>query len=372
MIGLHQCIARARRASAVLLVGALLAAVPAAAGAETLLVVRKSAGAVDFVDPGSGLRISSVPVGFAPHEISRSPDGRFAAVSGYGTRDRPGTSLIILDLEHPRELRRIELGRWQRPHGVAWYAADRIAVTTEEPGALLLVDPRAARVVSQIATGQAGSHMVAVTPDGSRAFVTNRGGGSTTVIDLPGLRKLADLPTGAGSEAIALTPDGREVWVGAREAGTVTVLDAQSHELLATLAVPGQPIRIAMTPGGTALVSCAGSSELVALDVLSRRQTARVAVDVPIAASASSRGSASAATGAVPVGILAAGDGTAFVAATQADKVVVVALPSLTAMRTIDVSGEPDGLALTPIMPHAVCHACEAPSDPLAAPGEAD
>ena len=197
--------------------------------AETLLVVRKSAGAVDFVDPGSGLTLSSVAVGFAPHEISRSPDGRFAAVSNYGTREKPGATLSVLDLEHPRELRRIELGTWRRPHGVVWYAQDRIAVTTEEPAALLIVDPRAARVITQVPTEQAGSHMVAVISDPLRAFVTNRVAGSTTVIDLASSRKLADVPTGAGSEAIAVTRDGREVWVAAREAGTITVLDAQTN-----------------------------------------------------------------------------------------------------------------------------------------------
>ena len=218
---------------------AVLGVGPGPAQADTLLVVRKSAGAVDLVDPGSGLTLDSVAVGFAPHEISRSPDGRFAAVSNYGTRERPGTTLSIIDLEHPRELRRIELGEWRRPHGVAWYAPDRIALTTEEPAGLLVIDPRAGHVLMQIATGQAGSHMVAVAPDTSRAFVTNRGGGSTTVIDLASGRKLADVTTGVGSEAIALTPDGREVWVAAREAGTVTMFDADSHEVRATLPVTG-------------------------------------------------------------------------------------------------------------------------------------
>ena len=113
----------------------------------------------------------------------------------YGTRERPGATLSIIDLEHPLELRRIELGEWRRPHGVAWYAPDRIALSTEEPAGLLVIDPRAGHVVTQIATGQAGSHMVAVAPDASRAFITNRGGGSTTVIDLARGRKLADVTT---------------------------------------------------------------------------------------------------------------------------------------------------------------------------------
>jgi DNA-binding beta-propeller fold protein YncE len=370
MMTSNDCAARRRRAARSLLAATLLGLVAIPLHADTLLVVRKSAGAVDFVDPGSGVKLASVAVGFAPHEISRSPNGRFAAVSNYGTRDRPGATISVLDLEHPRELRRIELGEFRRPHGIVWYADDRISVTTEEPAALLVVDPVAARVVMEVAPGQAGSHMVAVIPDPLRAFVTNRIGASTTVIDLAGGRKIADVATGSGSEAIAITADGREVWVAAREAGTITVLDSRDLAVLATLTVPGQPIRIVMTSNGMALVSCAGSSELIAFDARSRRESARAAIDVPLAADAGTR--AGAATGAVPVGILVAGDGTAFVAATRADKLLTLALPGLAVTRIIDVPGEPDGMAMTTVMPQAQCHACEAPPDPLALPAETD
>ena len=79
---------------------ALLAAVLAwPVAAETLLVVRKSDDAVDFMDPGSGLRLASVALGYAPHEVSVAPDGRRAAVTNYGTRDRPGTTISIVDLD---------------------------------------------------------------------------------------------------------------------------------------------------------------------------------------------------------------------------------------------------------------------------------
>ncbi|HSW33747.1 MAG TPA: hypothetical protein VLH36_09060, partial [Steroidobacteraceae bacterium] len=59
------------------LLATLLSAAPA--GAETLLVVRKSDAAVDLIDPGSGARLASVSLGYAPHEVSVSPDGRLAA-----------------------------------------------------------------------------------------------------------------------------------------------------------------------------------------------------------------------------------------------------------------------------------------------------
>ena len=244
--------------------------------AETLLVVRKSADALDFVDPGSGLRLATVELGHAPHEVSVAPDGRRAAVSNYGTRERPGSTLSIVDLERPRELVRIDLMPHTRPHGVDWFAPDRIAVTTEGSQHLLVVDPDASRIVLAVPTAQEVSHMVAVAANATRAFVANIGSGSTTAIDLAAGRRLRDIPTGKGSEAIALSPDGRELWVGAREVDQVVIVDTDSLEIEATLAVPGIPIRIALAPDGhTAFVTCAGTGELVAIDTATRRARAR-------------------------------------------------------------------------------------------------
>jgi DNA-binding beta-propeller fold protein YncE len=343
-----------------------LACGPAPAIADTLLVVRKAADAASFVDPGSGATLASVQVAHAPHEVSRAPDGRLAAVTNYGTRDRPGSTLSIIDLEHPRELRRLELGGWRRPHGVAWYAPDRIAVTTEDPAGLAIVDPRAGRIVVRIATGQAGSHMVAVAPDHALAFVTNLTAGSTTVIDLANGRKLRDIPTGRGSEAIAVTADGAEVWVAAREAETLTMFDAQTYAVLETVTVPGAPIRIAMT-GDVALVTCAASGEIAAFDVPGRREIGRRRIEGSAPRPDAPEGVRRTPAGAVPVGMTVAADGrSVFVAATAINSIVQLALPALTVVRVIDVEGEPDGMALTPLMPEAACHACEAPADPLA------
>ena len=149
------------------------ALVTSSAFADALLVVRKSEHAVDFVEPGTGARLMSVDVGFTPHEIGVSPDGRRAIVTNYGTTEQPGHTVSLLDLEQPHEIARIDLGRHTRPHGVAWYAPDRVAVTNEGSRHLLILDPGARRIVAEIPTDQSVSHMVVVTRDGARAFVTN-------------------------------------------------------------------------------------------------------------------------------------------------------------------------------------------------------
>lgn len=341
----------------------LVASPLAPVAAETLLVVRKTDDAVDFIDPGSGLRLASVMLGHAPHEVSVSPDGRRAAVSNYGTRERPGSTLSIVDLEQPRELQRVDLTPHTRPHGVAWFAPDRIAVTTEGSRHLVLVDPEAGRVVGAIETGQEVSHMVAVSANATRAYVTNIGSGTTTALAIDTGRKLGDIATGAGSEALALTPDGRELWVAARAVGQLAVVDTTTLEVVARLPLPGIPIRIAITPdGATALVTCAGSGELVAYDVTTRTTRGKVRVDVPLVPGAERRPFAGLAPGsALPVGLLVAPDGrSAFVAATMADRVVQYDVATLAPLRTVVVGGEPDGLALTVLLQKAPCHACEA------------
>lgn len=337
------------------------------ASAETLLVVRKTGNAVDFVDPGSGLRLASVPTGTAPHEISVSPDGRRAVVSNYGTREQPGSTVSIIDLEQPQESRRIDLAPHTRPHGVAWFAADRIAVTTEGSRHLLILDPASGKVIAAIETAQETSHMVAVSADARRAYVTSIGSGTTTAIDLVAARKLEDVVTGAGSEALALTPDGHELWVAARTDGMVAIVDTSTLEVKARLPLPGVPIRIAMTPDGhRALITCASAGELVSFDVATHRELGRAKVMAPLAAGAAARPSARLAPGSVlPVGLLVARDGrSAYVAATMADRVVQFDTRTLAVLRTIEVGGEPDGLASTPVIPRAVCHGCQPLGNP--------
>ena len=345
---------------AITLVATVLSAAPVAA--ETLLVVRKSDDAIDLVDPGSGARLAAVSLGYAPHEVSVSPDGRLAAVTNYGSREKPGSTLSIVDLEQPRELRRIDLAPHARPHGVAWFAPDRIAVTTEGSKHLLVVEPESGRIVGAIATGQDISHMVAVDAGRQRAYVTNIGSGTTTALDLASNRKLDDLATGAGSEALALTPDGRELWVAARADGHLAIVDTQKLEVTGRLPLPGIPIRIAMTPDGrTALVTCAGTAEIVAFDVATRSERARRKVNVPRAPGAEQRSLARLAPDSVlPIGLLVSSDGaSAFVAATMGDVVVQFDTGSLEPLRSIAVGGEPDGLAVTSVLPKATCHACQ-------------
>ncbi|HVR41864.1 MAG TPA: cytochrome D1 domain-containing protein [Thermoanaerobaculia bacterium] len=330
-----------------MILAATLFAAPGRAG--TLLVANKSDDTLDLIDLATGQSRARLDTGHAPHEISVSPDGRTAVVTNYGDRATPGSTLTVVDLGGPTITRTIDLGPYRRPHGVAWLDANRIAVTAEEKGHLLVVDVREGTIAAALATGANVSHMVALA--GSRAFVANIGSGSVTAIDLSGKTGAVRIATGAGAEGIAVRPESREVWVTNREADTLSVIDVDTLEVKATIEAKGFPIRIAFTPDGTrAIVSAARSGEVVLIDAGERRELRRAALDLGTAPDAAQRlfGDQFGASP-VPVGIVMAADGkTAFVAATQSDAVVVIDTATLEVRDLLKAGREPDGMALAP------------------------
>jgi YVTN family beta-propeller protein len=318
------------------------------AEAQTLLVANKSDHTVDLVDLASGQSRATLPTGHAPHEIAVSPDGRRAVISNYGDREKPGNSLTVVDVGDAEVLSTIELGEHTRPHGLAWIGTDTVAVTTEGSGQLLTVDVKQGKILQQVATGHQVSHMVAASPDGQRVFVSSIGSGKVAVIDLEKGEKIADLATGEGAEGLAISPDGKEVWIGNRAADTLTVLDAASLEVLATVDCPGFPIRVAFTPDGRhVLISAARSGEVAVFDAAARKELRRGPLDLTNAPDAARRlfgdqfGSSP-----VPVGLVVDPDGSrAWVAATQADAVVVIDPETLEVQDLLRAGREPDGMA---------------------------
>ncbi|MGV3633981.1 MAG: hypothetical protein ACO1NY_06490 [Pseudorhodoplanes sp.] len=319
---------------------------------DILLVVRKSSNALDFIDTGSGSRIGTVDVGVAPHEVSLSPDGRRAAVSNYGPADRPGTTIRLIDVERAELTATIDILPNVRPHGLTWISQSRIAATSEGAHNVLIVNADDRTVETAIATGQEHSHMIVADNSGTRAFVANITSGTVTAIDLGSARKIADIATGMGSEGLTLTRDGGEVWVCVRAEDRIAVVDSHSLEIVSSIPTPKMPIRVVMSPiGGTAYVTCAAAGVVLAIDVAARKVTGNHAVNLRLAPGAESRQFAHLGPGSpLPIGLaVSRSAGTIYVAATMSDCVQALDPSTLDAMRTIEVGGEPDGIAVSAI-----------------------
>jgi YVTN family beta-propeller protein len=323
------------------------------ASAQTLVVLNKSDATASLIDVRTGTVVTTLPTGQGPHEAAAAPDGQRVLVSNYGTATAPGSTLTLLHVGVARVLKTIDLGEYRRPHGLAWIDDRRAAVTVEANKALLVVDVEAGKVESAVVTGQDVSHMVVVTPDGARAFVANIGSGGITAVDLKAGKVLAQIPTGAGAEGIDLTPNGAQVWVTNREADSVSVVDVASLKVVKTLESKAFPIRVKSTPDGAqVLVSHARSSDLAIYEAAGLKEIARIVLKVPLPAGPQEGRLLAGRFGdsAVPIGIVITPDGkTAFVAAANADAIVVVDLATRAVTRTLKAGKEPDGMAYLPI-----------------------
>ena len=317
---------------------------------DMLLVLNKAEASVSVLDPHTNETLATIEVGVGPHEAHVSPDGRIAVVGNYGER-APGDSLSVIDLHTLEVVRTIDLGAPSRPHGI-WFlpGGELVAVTAEEQRKLLLVDPWKGEIVASIGTEQDISHMVALSRDGTRAFVPNIRSGTVSVLDLEKRELVGIVETGAGAEGVWTHPTRDEIWVTNRAADTLTVLHAGSLEVLATIECAGFPIRVAITPDGNhALVSCARSGDVAIFDTTTRRLVRRIAMnEEPVDDGEMQRRLFRDAFGRspVPIGILISPDGReAFVANTNADVITVIDLDSWRIARRLTAGREPDGLA---------------------------
>ncbi len=99
---------------------------------------------------------------------------------------------------------------------------------------------------------------VAVTPDGTRALVTNsNSSGTVTVVSLVTHTVLATIPVGAYPSGIAITADGSKAVVANSIGHSISVIDLSSNTVTSTIPTPcvGSTLYdIAVTPDGTRAV----------------------------------------------------------------------------------------------------------------------
>lgn len=311
-------------------VAALGLMLPPACFAETLLVGNKAEDTVSFLDLATGQERARVATGDAPHEIAISPDGKQAAVVAYG-----GTTIDVFDVASARLVKRIDISPNAAPHGIAWLRNGRIVAAAEKSRSVAVIDPRRG-LLRSIPTDQAGSHMLVVSPDQTRAYVANVGAGTISVLDLRRGRKITDIAVGGMPEGLALTADGKQLWVGDNAAPRVRVVDIASQRTVDTLPCDPVAIRVAISPDGRiAVTSNIGSGTLNVFDVASRKPLRTISV--------------SGAREAIQVTVTFSGDGRRlYVAETGRNTIAEVDLARGTVLRRLAAGKNGDGLGIAP------------------------
>lgn len=250
----------------------------AAAQTPTYLILQKGASSLAYYSTGGTLQ-STVPTGQHPHEMMLSTDGRYLYTTDNGTMrvEHPGSggnSLSIIDVAARRKFADISFGEYHRPHGIDLDpATGNLAITTELPDQLLIVDPLKRTVLKHFPTKGKTSHMVRFGPGAQWAYVSNGGSSNVSAINLKtGEVKL--IPTGNRPEGSVLSKDGKELYVCNREAASLTVIDTTRNSAIANIPTGNGPVRIAITPdGGTLVYALMHDKKIGFANPKTRRQT---------------------------------------------------------------------------------------------------
>jgi YVTN family beta-propeller protein len=262
-------------------VGLLTAAFPAPSSPSNglLLVANKGDQTLGLIDPTAGRQIATVAEGgVTGHEVAASPDGKRAFVpiygnSGVGMPGTDGSTLAVIDLGARKVIHTIDFGHGVRPHCAVVGPKDGLLyVTTELDKSVTIIDPQTLKIVGNIPTGQAESHMLAICSNGRYGYTANVGPGTVSVLDLAGRKTLTVIPVATHVQRISITPDNRWVFTSDGEKPRLAVIDTATNKVDRWIELPGTGYGTAPTPDGKwLLVAIPSANEVAVVDIATMR-----------------------------------------------------------------------------------------------------
>ena len=223
--------------------------------AGTIVVSNMNDNTVTMVDAATARVVATLPTGEAPHEVAISRDGRWALVSNYGVRGKPGNTVTVVDVAQAQVARTLTLAGFRQPHGMAFLPGDtQFVVTAQSSQQVVVVDVRDGHVVRALGTRGRLDHMLALTARGDRVFTTNMQDATISAIDVTGRDSAVTTAVGKQPEGLAVTPDGRAVWAGSNGDSIVVIVDVKRGVPVDTLRGFGMPYRLAITANNRLVV----------------------------------------------------------------------------------------------------------------------
>lgn len=298
------------------------------------------------LDAATGEVLRTLPTGDGPHEVAATHDGRWAVVSNYGPRGKPGNTITVIDLRRLEVARTLDLGDYRRPHGMKFLEGDSVlALTSEVSQAVVLVAFPGGKILATVPTQGRGSHMLALARGDSVAFTSNVADGTISQLDPRRRVNERVIPVARLVEGITVTPDGRSAWVGSNADSIVVVVDVATGAATDTLRGFGMPYRLAATPDGrSVVVTDPVRSEVRVFDARTRRERLRIPVPREgVLATAEVAGSPS------PEGVTISSDSRwAFVTLQGANELATIDLSDGRIVRLSPTGTGSDGVAYAP------------------------
>jgi len=312
-----------------------LSTAPSSSSAGMLLVANKGDQTVGLIDPNSGRQVATIKEGgVTGHELIASPDGKRIFVpiygnSGVGQPGTDGSTLDVIDVGERRKVKSIDFKHGVRPHCPIFGPKDGLLyVTTELDKTVTIIDPHSLEIVGSIPTGQAESHMLAISPDGKKGYTANVGPGTVSVLDLAARKTEAVIPVAGHVQRISLSPDGHWTFTSDTEKARLAVIDTTTNKVDRWITLPGPGYGSTSTAGGKLLlIAIPSTNEVAVIDI----PTMQVVKTIKVPSS--------------PQEVLVRPDGkTAYVSCSASHQVAAIQIDNWS-VKLIDAGPGADGLA---------------------------
>lgn len=187
--------------------------IPETPTAGTVLVVNKGDRTLALVDAQTMKVVDVIELSGPGHEVAAHPELPIAYVPIYSNAPvgAPGTdcsTIDVIDLVGGRRRTTSELNVPCRPHCAMFGSDGLLYVTTEVTKTVTVLNPATLSVVRTLNTGHAQSHMLALSPDGTRGYTANVRPGSISEIDLESGTLLRTIEIASEINRITLSADG--------------------------------------------------------------------------------------------------------------------------------------------------------------------
>ena len=244
----------------------------------TLLVLNISDSNVAFISLKSGKMTAMLPIDKGPHKMAVSPDGKKAVISNHDF-DKKGISLSVIDILSQKIEKRIDLKEYGRPHSVVYLPNENsVLLSVEGDHSILKVEVQSGRVVK---TAKIGNMWVAravdVSSDGTRAYVSQVGWGTLSIVDLNNFELQKIIYIDSATEGFDISPDDKEIWVTIRARDKINIVGSEQLKIMGSLKTGTMPVRLKFTVDGKhALVSNALSGDISIINTSSRKEIHRL------------------------------------------------------------------------------------------------
>lgn len=202
---------------------------------KTLWVTNDMGNSLTPIDPATGTPGRPVPVD-DPYNLYFAPDGRYALVMAEQRRRIDFRNARTMKLRHQLEVPQCA--------GLnhADFTADgrQMLVSCEFASMMVVVDLPAQRVVRMIHLPAGASPQdVKLAPDGRVFYVADLNYGGVFVIDAGSWRRIGYVSTGAGAHGLYPSRDARRLYVSNRTGGSISVISFATRRVIATWPLPG-------------------------------------------------------------------------------------------------------------------------------------